>query len=79
MGKSDRARRTRMIRSRPKVERTPLPTWIKPQLSRLVTKAPDGSAWAHELKYDGYRMHARLDRGARIPSSHLRRSILALI
>src|SRR5262245_17054306 len=37
--------------------------WIKPQLSRLVTEAPEGPGWAHELKYDGYRMHARLDRG----------------
>jgi bifunctional non-homologous end joining protein LigD len=25
--------------------------------------APDGSEWLHEIKYDGYRMHARLDRG----------------
>jgi bifunctional non-homologous end joining protein LigD len=23
-----------------------------------------GSEWLHELKFDGYRMHARLDRGA---------------
>jgi hypothetical protein len=27
-----------------------------------VTKAPDGPEWAHEIKYDGYRMHARLER-----------------
>jgi bifunctional non-homologous end joining protein LigD len=29
----------------------------------LVTEAPSGDEWAHELKFDGYRMHARLDRG----------------
>jgi bifunctional non-homologous end joining protein LigD len=23
-----------------------------------------GPAWLHEIKFDGYRMHARLDRGA---------------
>ena len=40
-----------------------LPAWIKPQLTRLVTEAPSGDEWAHELKFDGYRMHARLDRG----------------
>jgi ATP-dependent DNA ligase len=40
-----------------------LPAWIKPQLTRLVTEAPNGDEWAHELKFDGYRMHARLDRG----------------
>jgi bifunctional non-homologous end joining protein LigD len=26
--------------------------------------APEGDQWLHELKYDGYRMHARLDHGA---------------
>jgi ATP-dependent DNA ligase len=40
-----------------------LPAWVKPQLTRLVTEAPSGDEWAHELKFDGYRMHARLDRG----------------
>jgi bifunctional non-homologous end joining protein LigD len=25
-----------------------------------VAKAPDGDAWAHELKLDGYRLHARI-------------------
>ena len=25
--------------------------------------APEGDAWLHEIKFDGYRMHARLDRG----------------
>jgi DNA ligase D-like protein (predicted ligase) len=39
------------------------PTWIKPQLTRLADEAPAGSDWLHEIKYDGYRMHARLDRG----------------
>ena len=41
-----------------------LPQWIRPQLTDLVDAAPDGSAWLHEIKFDGYRMHARLDRGA---------------
>jgi DNA ligase D-like protein (predicted ligase) len=39
------------------------PKWIKPQLTRLADDAPDGPEWLHEIKYDGYRMHARLDRG----------------
>ena len=39
------------------------PKWIKPQLTRLADEAPAGSDWLHEIKYDGYRMHARLDRG----------------
>src|SRR5215831_4184296 len=49
--------------ARRKVEPTPPATWIKPQLSKLVEKAPDGHDWLHEIKFDGYRMHARLDRG----------------
>ena len=41
-----------------------LPTWVKPQLTKLVDQPPDGPDWLHEIKFDGYRMHARLDRGA---------------
>jgi bifunctional non-homologous end joining protein LigD len=41
-----------------------LPAWISPQLTQLVDAAPEGDQWLHEIKYDGYRMHARLDRGA---------------
>ena len=41
-----------------------LPEWIPPQLTQLVEAAPDGDGWLHELKYDGYRMMARLDRGS---------------
>src|SRR3984893_1275313 len=37
------------------------PKWIKPQLTRLVDEAPTGPKWLHESKYDGYRMHARID------------------
>jgi ATP-dependent DNA ligase len=37
------------------------PEWIKPQLTRLVDEAPVGKDWLHEIKYDGYRMHARID------------------
>jgi DNA ligase D-like protein (predicted ligase) len=46
-----------------------LPAWVKPQLCQLVKQAPSGDEWAHELKFDGYRMHARLDRGdIRLPT-----------
>src|SRR5438477_7821401 len=45
-------------------ETTTLPAWVKPQLTKLIGEPPDGSEWLHEIKFDGYRMHARLDRGA---------------
>ena len=41
-----------------------LPRWIRPQLTQLVDTAPDSPAWLHEIKFDGYRMHARLHGGA---------------
>jgi ATP-dependent DNA ligase len=40
-----------------------LPQWIKPQLTKLATKAPSGAQWVHEIKFDGYRMAAQIDRG----------------
>jgi hypothetical protein len=33
------------------------------QLTRLVDEAPAGDGWLHEIKYDGYRTHARIDGG----------------
>jgi ATP-dependent DNA ligase len=41
-----------------------LPHWIPPQFTQLVDAAPEGDQWLHEIKFDGYRMHARLDRSA---------------
>jgi ATP-dependent DNA ligase len=40
-----------------------VPEWIPPQLTQLVEAALEGDQWLHEIKFDGYRMHARLDRG----------------
>ena len=50
-------------RMKRRISRTP--KWIKPQLTRLVDEAPTGKDWVHEIKYDGYRMYARID-GAKI-------------
>jgi ATP-dependent DNA ligase len=41
----------------------PPPQWVRPQLIQLVDAPPESDQWLHEIKYDGYRMHARLDRG----------------
>jgi ATP-dependent DNA ligase len=62
-GESARAIPSGMTPTRRRVERASLPTWIKPQLAALVKTAPDGADWLHEIKFDGYRMHARLDAG----------------
>jgi ATP-dependent DNA ligase len=54
-----RAGKVKSIASVPKSAHPP--TWIEPQLTRLAEEAPEGSGWLHEIKYDGYRMHARID------------------
>jgi hypothetical protein len=38
--------------------------WIEPELCKLVTRIPAGDNWAHEIKFDGFRMHARIVSGA---------------
>jgi len=42
----------------------PLPTFIAPCQASLVAKVPMGERWIHEIKHDGYRLQARLNRGA---------------
>jgi bifunctional non-homologous end joining protein LigD len=41
-----------------------LPAIIEPELTTLVDAPPDGSSWVHEVKFDGYRMGARIENGA---------------
>ncbi|UAJ12720.1 DNA ligase D [Polymorphobacter megasporae] len=36
-----------------------VPAFIEPQLTTMVEKPPAGSGWAHEIKFDGYRMQLR--------------------
>jgi bifunctional non-homologous end joining protein LigD len=40
-----------------------LPAWVAPQLATLVAAAPAGGEWVHEIKLDGYRILARIERG----------------
>ncbi len=44
-------------------KRRALPREMKPQLATLVAAAPEGDQWLHELKFDGYRILARLQQG----------------
>ena len=39
------------------------PTFIEPQLAKTVAKPPSGPDWAHEIKFDGYRMQMRIEAG----------------
>lgn len=40
-----------------------LPGFVEPCLATLADKAPDSANWIHEIKFDGYRLQARLSRG----------------
>jgi bifunctional non-homologous end joining protein LigD len=40
-----------------------LPPFVEPSLAASGEAAPSGAKWIHEIKYDGYRMQARIDGG----------------
>lgn len=44
-------------------KRKALPAIIQPQLATLVDRAPTEAGWVHEIKYDGYRILARVENG----------------
>jgi bifunctional non-homologous end joining protein LigD len=41
----------------------PLPDFVPPQLATLVSAPPEGDAWIHEMKFDGYRILCRIANG----------------
>ncbi|MGE5408565.1 MAG: non-homologous end-joining DNA ligase [Syntrophothermus sp.] len=43
--------------------RGPLPSFVEPCLATLVAAPPEGDDWVHEIKFDGYRIEARIDNG----------------
>jgi bifunctional non-homologous end joining protein LigD len=40
-----------------------LPTFVEPQLCKLVEQPPSGAGWVHEVKFDGYRMQLHVKDG----------------
>ena len=69
------AARTRRLKEHVRRARTPaagqiegarrarLPAVPKAELATLADVPPEGTGWLHEIKYDGYRMLARIERG----------------
>ncbi|MCC6888266.1 MAG: DNA ligase D [Hyphomicrobiales bacterium] len=51
------------VRRRRKSDGAALPDFIEPALATLRDAPPRGGNWVHEIKFDGYRTQARLDRG----------------
>ena len=50
------------LRALSRAPKEALPSFISPQLASLAKAPPVGESWLHELKLDGYRIEARLDR-----------------
>jgi bifunctional non-homologous end joining protein LigD len=44
-------------------KKTVLPDFVQPTLASLVTSPPASERWLHEIKFDGYRLEARIDNG----------------
>jgi len=51
------------VKPPPGARKAKLPGFVSPQLATLVKEPPSGDEWLHELKFDGYRMLCRIDRG----------------
>ncbi|MDB5450544.1 MAG: ATP-dependent ligase [Phenylobacterium sp.] len=47
----------------PKLKAAALPGFVPPQLARSVDRPPPGPGWAHEVKFDGYRLQLRVENG----------------
>ncbi len=46
-----------------KTAAAPMPGFVEPQLCRSLERPPAGEGWAHEIKFDGYRMQLRVEGG----------------
>ena len=51
------------VKSAPKLKAAALPGFVPPQLAKSVDKPPPGPGWAHEIKFDGYRLQLRVEKG----------------
>ncbi|HVI31996.1 DNA ligase D [Phenylobacterium sp.] len=47
----------------PKLKAAALPGFVPPVLAKPVDRPPLGAGWAHEIKFDGYRLQLRVEKG----------------
>jgi bifunctional non-homologous end joining protein LigD len=40
-----------------------LPEFVEPELCKIIASPPSSTDWSHEVKFDGYRMQARVENG----------------
>jgi bifunctional non-homologous end joining protein LigD len=60
---SRKSKSTRKGKAKAKSRGDALPDFVPPALATLRAAAPAGAGWRHEVKFDGYRVQARLDHG----------------
>jgi bifunctional non-homologous end joining protein LigD len=58
-----KAPKARKIKARSKARSVPPVSEIKPELATLVDAVPTSDEWVHEIKFDGYRVLARIAAG----------------
>ncbi len=69
-GEAPKKKRAARAISRPRIEppasgeREKLPGFIPPQLASQASQTPGGEDWIHELKLDGYRIQAHIERSS---------------
>ena len=44
-------------------KKAPMPGFVEPMLASLAKSPPSGERWLHEIKFDGYRLEAQIQRG----------------
>ncbi|MFV3130888.1 DNA ligase D [Niveispirillum sp. KHB5.9] len=58
------AKKPATARKKPsKAEASEMPGFVAPQLCRSVDRPPSGDDWVHEIKFDGYRVQVRVEKG----------------
>ena len=58
-----RTKKFMRAKAKPSSRRAALPAFVEPCLATLADKPPESDSWIHEIKFDGYRLQARLDNG----------------
>lgn len=62
-GRAPRAKKSPRTKAKRKSKAHKLPGDFQVQLATLVDRPPEGPAWVHEVKFDGYRLVARIENG----------------
>ncbi len=63
LNKNRAAKEGNAVPSSRRAKKAAMPPFIEPQLATLVSAAPGGSRWIHEIKFDGYRIQAHVADG----------------